>query len=48
MIKHLLNMNEGDYFEKRNPLVVRKHTGLEYFRVKAWRLEPLAKAVISP
>lgn len=48
MIKQLLNINEGDYFEKRNPTVVRKSSGLEYFRVKAWRLEPLAKAMITP
>ena len=49
MAKHLIfNINQGDYFEKKNPTVVRKSIGMEYYRAKAWRLEPLSKAVISP
>ena len=47
MVKQLLNISEGDYFEKRVPGKVRAATGLEYFRTKAWRIEPLAKANIS-
>lgn len=37
-------MSRGDYFQKNRMHMVRDGSGVEYFRAKCWRIEPLMKA----
>lgn len=47
IVKQLLNMSDGDYFQTNRTHMVRDNSGVEYFRTKCWRIEPLTKALMT-